>query len=1088
MQINNRLRLISILPLLLLFIVSSYFLFISYSKYYKADELRNIIKNNVELTAVIKEIGRERGLSSSFMGAKNEVHAKQELLRQRVITDNVIDKAKSSLIHIDSDNIFSGLIDSKTDYDNQNIFNHLKQIGKIRSDIDNNRVSFSNAFYKRYNRDLTEPILKHQLLINYYRLNDEISSLITSLSQLYIATENSSLERDFVNYFLMSQMPMTEKDIAFWHETRNKSSVFNPKEIRDRELKEKIFSIINSRDYKNLNRGIESSFSKLQKNVDDGAFSIEPVSWFIMHGDKIDYFSKMQKEVEKTLLAKNDEYVLQNITILGVAGFFWILALFLTILGHKTSRDISNNIKSLEDILNNTVREIESDKNFDEPSINAIKSIDLNTNKGIKEAYKFLELLIENARQDKIQALEANESKSLFLANMSHEIRTPLNGIVGFTELLKNTNLDDEQIEFTAIIEKSSENLLSIINNVLDLSKIESNKIELDINLFDPIVEFENAVETYGVKASEKDIDLNFYLDPSINRKLLGDSVKIKEILINLLSNAIKFTDFGGFIDVEITKIDTIDNHAKIMFSIKDNGIGMTKEQQLNVFDAFTQADVSITRKYGGTGLGLTITTRFLEIMGSELKLESQKEKGTTFYFTLELEEVLENTELGRLSAKENMSIAKYQSATATQFDKYLNRYLDYFDVSTSNFLTAGELKNFNRDKSIDGIWIDIDSIDEDITNIIRKLDSNRVTLITNFGSKGKVDALGLKGSKTLYKPITPTKILNAINRVKEEDSEKEKIKSESTRNSSALFDSIQFEGKILVAEDNMINQKLVKQILERYGISVDLANDGLQAFEKIKNYRYDLILMDIQMPVMDGIEATHEIVNFENEESIPHTPIVALTANALKGDRERFLEEGLDEYIAKPIENNELLFILKKFLKQAERVEKDIEEESRDISVMQSIKSHEDDKITLIDDTPLEIVEEDETPTASVSKMVEIREEKEILIAKKNPLEAQILSKVLSNLEYKIEIISDMKNLKDKIQDKRYDTLLIDRELEVLNREAIKMQHRDMSVILLSLTELKGGQYNMDTIKDELVGIIKKDELQHVINKYRRV
>jgi signal transduction histidine kinase/CheY-like chemotaxis protein len=1081
MQINNRLRLISILPLLLLFIVSSYFLFISYSKYYKADELRDIIKNNVELTAVIKEIGRERGLSSSFMGAKNETHTKEELLRQRIVTNNIIEKAKKSLIHIDSDNIFSGLNDSKTDYDNQNIFNHLKHIGEIRSDIDKNKISFSNAFYKRYNRDLTEPILKHQLLINHYRLNDEISSLITSLSQLYIATENSSLKRDFVNYFLMSKMPMTEKDITFWHKTRNKSSVFNPKEIQDRALKEKIFAIVNSRDYKNVNREIESSFSKLQKNIDDGDFSIEPVSWFIMHGDKIDYFSKMQKEVEKTLLAKNDEYVFQNITILVVAAFFWILALLLTILGHKTSRDISNNIKSLEDILNNTVREIESDKNFDEPSINAIKSIDLNTNRGIKEAYKFLELLIENARQDKMQALEANESKSLFLANMSHEIRTPLNGIVGFTELLKNTDLNDEQVEFTAIIEKSSENLLSIINNVLDLSKIESNKIELDITLFDPIVEFENAVETYGVKASEKNIDLNLYCDPSINKKLLGDSVKIKEILINLLSNAIKFTDFGGFINVEITKTETIDNHAKIMFSIEDNGIGMTKEQQLNVFDAFTQADVSITRKYGGTGLGLTITTRFLEIMKSELKLESQKEKGTKFYFTLELEEVVESTELDKIPLKEDISIVKYQSTKATQLDKYINRYLDYFNVSTTNFLTASELKNFNRDESIDGIWIDIDSVDDDITDSIRKLNSNRLTLITNFGSRAKIEALGIKGGKTLYKPITPTKILNAINRVKDKNGEANKtvVRGESTRNNSALFDSIQFDGKILVAEDNMINQKLVKQILERYGIEVDLANNGLQAFEKIKNFRYDLILMDIQMPVMDGIEATHEIINFENEESIPHTPIVALTANALKGDRERFLEEGLDEYIAKPIENNELLFILKKFLRQAEDViEEDSVKESEEVAVVESVPfSNSSDKVTLLEeDSPLEILEDE----------IESVGEKLILIAKKNPLEAQILSKVLSNLEYKIEIISDMKNLKNKIQDRRYDTLLIDRELEIHNQEAIKMQHRDMSVILLSLTELKESQFNPTTIKEELVGIIKKDELQRVIDKYR--
>jgi len=1082
MQINNRLRLISILPLVLLFVVSSYFLFISYNKYYKAEELKYIIKNNMELTSVIKEIGRERGLSTSSIGSQDMTQTRGELLRQREVTDNSIEKAKESLIHIKSDNIFSGLYNSETDYDNQNIFNHLKQIVPIRKDIDNNKISFSNAFYKRFNRDLTEPILKHQLLINHYRLDDEISSLITSLSQLYIATENSSLERDFVNYFLMKQRVMTKRDIAFWYQTRNKSSIFNPLEIQDSNLKRKIFSFINSRDYKNINRDIESSFAKLQKNIDDGEFSIEPISWFMMHEDKIEFFSKMQKEVVKTLLRKNDEYIFQNITILVVAGFFWLLALLLTILGHKTSKEISNNIKSLEDILNNTVKEIESDKNFDEPSINAIKSINLNTNRGIKEAYKFLELLIENARQDKIQALEANESKSLFLANMSHEIRTPLNGIVGFTELLKNTNLNDEQVEFTAIIEKSSENLLSIINNVLDLSKIESNKIELDIELFDPIIEFENAVDTYGVKASEKDIDLNFYLDPSINKKLLGDSVKIKEILINLLSNAIKFTDFGGFINVEITKMETISNHARILFSIQDNGIGMTKEQQLNVFDAFTQADVSITRKYGGTGLGLTITTRFLEIMNSELKLESQKERGTRFYFTLELEESVESTELAKLSIEDNISIVKYQASTDTQLDKYMEKYLDFFNISRDKFLTSNELKKFSRDNSIDSIWLDIDSADDVILSSLRRIESRKVTLITNFGDKSKIESLGFRGVNTLYKPITPTRVINALNILKKRDTENEnslKIQKESTRrNGSALFNSIQFDGKILVAEDNMINQKLVKQILQRYGIEVDLANDGLQAFEKIKNRKYDLILMDIQMPVMDGIEATHEIINYENEESLPHTPIVALTANALKGDRERFLDEGLDEYIAKPIENNELLFVLKKFLRQAEQVrKKESPIENKEVLV------NSNNRVTL------EEYKEDAFSRNSIIKIVnESIEPKLILIAKKNPLEAQILSKVLANLKYKIEIVSDMGNLENKIKDTKYDTLLIDRELEIRNQRVIKMQHKNMSVIMLSLTESKDRQYDRKTIKDELIGVIKKDELKRVIDRYRGV
>jgi CheY-like chemotaxis protein len=235
-------------------------------------------------------------------------------------------------------------------------------------------------------------------------------------------------------------------------------------------------------------------------------------------------------------------------------------------------------------------------------------------------------------------------------------------------------------------------------------------------------------------------------------------------------------------------------------------------------------------------------------------------------------------------------------------------------------------------------------------------------------------------------------------------------------------------------------------------------------------------------MPVMDGIEATHEIINYENEESIPHTPIVALTANALKGDRERFLEEGLDEYIAKPIENNELLFVLKKFLKQAEEPR----ESHKEVIIETPRSSNSRESVTL-----LEEYEEEESSINSIVKIVKNpikakAQSKLILIAKKNPLEAQILSKVLANLEYKIEIISDISNLKNKIQDKRYDTLLIDRELEIRNQETIKMQHKNMSVIMLSLTESENSQYDRDTIKDELVGVIKKDDLKQIIDKYR--
>ncbi len=770
-------------------------------------------------------------------------------------------------------------------------------------------------------------------------------------------------------------------------------------------------------------------------------------------------------------------FELDSKIILYLSGGTILLVFLLSIVVFLAMRELRNNTKNLEDILTNSI--IEAEELYDESGMSLYKDIDLKTKKGMDNAYMLIETLIENAKADKMHALEANASKSLFLANMSHEIRTPLNGIVGFTELLKSTGLTEEQKEFVNIVEKSSENLLSIINNILDLSKIESNKTELDIIIFDPIVEFENAVETYGMRASEKNIELDFFLDPAIDKKLLGDAVKIKEVLINLLSNAIKFTDFGGKIKVEIRKVSTIDNHTELSFSIEDNGVGMTKEQQLNVFSAFTQADVSITRKYGGTGLGLTISTKFLDLMGSELKLESEKEKGTRFYFNITFEEVLESTELAQSYNFKDLTICKYNYELPIQQDIYLSEYLKYYDVSSNKFKTPADLKKCNEDKTVNSIWIDVDNSDEELLKSIYKLNSNKVILLASFSNRTHFEELGVNVAKILYKPITPTKVIQGLNAT--ENSNKE---IELENQNSVTFKNIKFQGNVLVAEDNFINQKLIKQVLVKYGVTVELANNGLEAFEKRKSNNYDLIFMDIQMPVMDGVEATHEIINYEVEEKLHHVPIIALTANALNGDRERFLEQGLDEYIPKPIETNELLYILKKFLKpkiEEDKVETKPDEVLHKVNNKREISKNEG--VVVLDENSssngVSILEEEPSSEKKTPS------NKKILILKKNPLEAQILSKVIANMNYDIEIVHQPNELENFIDKEEYDMLLIDKEIEQFNQNILKKQHQNMNVIMLSQNKTH-EHYNTNLIKEVHVGVIKRDNIQQLIKKYR--
>ena len=1061
MQLYNRIKLISTLPLLLLFLIASYFIYNAYTQSQKSQRLNTIVENNQQISILSRELSKERAFSVINLAKKKSENS--QLNEQLSKTTLLIKKIQNTPL-------------------NQEIGSILNKALNSRTEIHQNQTNFEVMFHDGYTNTIINPLISQQIDKQNLYLTADIESLRVALTLLSTDIQHNTIQRDYLTYFIAKKRALSTNELSFINHNKNQLNTFHSTFIQDNVLKEKIEIYLNRINTKNSIEHVEKQYVQLQKHFSDFAFTITEKEWFQSNTEKLNHLYTLQSKIRTVLKVKVNDYNQQQTIIFGVATFIALLSMILSIIGIITRKELNSNMKDLEEILNNAVQE--ADHTFEGANISAIKDINLNSNKGMKDAYKFIELLIENAKSDKIEALEANESKSLFLANMSHEIRTPLNGIVGFTELLKSTDLNNEQKEFTNIIDKSSENLLSIINNILDLSKIESNKTELDMIIFDPIVEFENAVETYGVRASEKNIELNFFLDPSINKKILGDSVKIKEVIINLLSNAIKFTDLGGKIDVEITKVSSHDNQTEILFSIQDNGVGMTKEQQLNVFNAFTQADVSITRKYGGTGLGLTISTKFLELMDSKLELESQKEKGTRFYFNIVFEEVLESTDLETTPEFNNLHICKFNYELPIQQDIYLSKYLKYYDINYSTFKTPSDLKECNENKEVESIWIDVDESDDTLLKTINRVKSNKVILLSSFSNREKLESLGINAAKILYKPLTPTKVVQGLTAIRPE---KEAIENRTIERENFPYKEIQFQGKILVAEDNFINQKLIRQILLRYGVEVELANNGLEAFEKRKNETYDLIFMDIQMPVMDGVEATHEIINYEIEEELNHVPIVALTANALNGDRERFMSEGLDEYIPKPIETNELLFILKKFLKVKEEIfPKVVQQDNIQSREEKLIEEIQNNGITLLmEEQPL-LESTKESSLFLIEEEEIIRSTQKILIAKKNPLEAQILSKVITNLGYEIEVVDYIENLEKFIKDEIYDILLIDKELEAFNQNILKQQHSKMNVIILSLNKLANEYYNNKLIKEVHVGIIKRENIEHLLHKYR--
>ncbi|OCR92624.1 ATP-binding protein [Campylobacter fetus] len=940
----NILRLISTVPLLIIFLLSSFYLYNSYRTYLNLKQLNYEFNISQTLTKLSKELNQEKSMSVLYM-ATGGIFDSEDIKQQRKNSDEII---KQTL------EIYEN---TKSDKNIDIIKNRLLDINRIRGKIDSLSISFDEVFFE-YFEIINKAIEKELMMLKEHTLSPNLTTFLTSFTLAYANSNLISTQRDFVSQILIQNRDFKSNEVRLWL-SLIRGDKFHYQYIPESQAKSIIDNIFNSVEYTNLISKLESYSTQIIKdssNKPEANFS----SYFDTISDELAISYKIQdilkNQIDYEIIEFKSSFL--NHVIIGV--FIWIVNIILFIIGCLTKTNIKKNISELKNILKQ-IADLTDNKN-----------IDLSTNSGISRAYDMITKALELITTQKQAAIDANRSKSTFLANISHEIRTPLNGIIGFTDLLKNSNLKKQEKELVSVIEQSSENLLRIINNILDISKIESHKVELDNDIFSPIKEFSSAVELYSQKAYEKDIEFICYIDPSLNKHLEGDCLKVKQVLINIISNAVKFTPQNGQIIVDITKLDEDDDgKTTIKFSVKDDGIGIHQDMLEKIFDSFTQANKDITKIYGGTGLGLSISNEYIKMMGSTIKVQSELGKGSEFSFVIKFNSA-DSKDQNYFMDFEGKTVTIFTTRSDSLYDEYLEKYFDFLGIETDIVYDSNELLKLNKK----------DIVVAKFKNCLR-IKTDAFVLVLANTKEIQTSLIEDKNISFINEPLSITKLKKALENA---DYQKRQKSNDAYSNKYSI--------SVLLATNNENKTKDIENILNELCERVEVINDAKSVIEHTQITHYSIIFLDMVLDEMNAVLCAKNMIQHEKQNNLPHTAIIGIVNTISNLNQINIEKNYLDDYIQKHTSKNEILRILNHF-------------------------------------TPQNSVNLQAKIIAPINKKVEAKEDianlKDVLLFKKSNIENKIFSTVLNGFCSSVDVVCSFEELKEYLQNSAYRVVLLD-------------------------------------------------------------